>query len=260
MRRLPAVLVLVLAGCSSVDQAPPDVFSGDPPIRDWAEWDAYKNRVADLRTEPADPQDMKDALTMLERMARSRPDDAEIAIQATETALWLSDRAETTESRKHYAEKAVRSGREAVKATGGWFPARAYYRLALAIGYYVREDRGLGMIPEMEEAAKAAVEHDEGFENAAPHRFLALLYAQAPSFPMSIGDLEAAKEHAERALELYPDEPENHIVMAEVLIEDGDGEGAKAELEKALELLGEDSSDDAARHRAKVQELLGEVG
>ena len=91
----------------------------------------------------------------------------------------------------------------------------------------------LKLAKKVEEYGLKAKSIDETFSNEGPLRLLALLYAKAPPWPTSIGDMDDAFENAQRALELS-DYPMNHLVMAEVLIEDDEPEDAIDELHKVL--------------------------
>ena len=126
------------------------------------------------------------------------------------------------------AEAAVRERPERVEG---------YYYLAVLKGRRA-ELSGIGfsaiaLAKKVEELGKKAVELDPSFEDGAPYRLLAMLYANAPPWPTSIGDMDLALELAEKAVELS-DYPMNHLIMAEVLIEDEDYGEARAELKKVL--------------------------
>ena len=85
----------------------------------------------------------------------------------------------------------------------------------------------------VEELGLKAVEIDETFMDYGPLRLLAMLYAKAPPWPTSIGDMDEALDYAERAV-TASDYPMNHLIMAEVLIEDDELDKARGELEKVL--------------------------
>lgn len=260
MRSTALVAVaLLIGGCGSLPPQDPNLYGGERRKLSWEEYDAYRKVVAEKTASPRNVLDMKDALGILDDMRHTRPDDWEVLTLATETASWLADHSEG-EARESHAEAAVQYGRLAVKVNS--WSGRAQYALAVALGYYVREEqsRALAMIPEMEAAALAAARSDERHDEAGPHRYLALLYAQAPGFPTSVGDVDLAMEHAEKAVSLFPDSAENHVTLAEVLLEDGSDEEAAAELEKAQELLPKVPADERADLEKKIQELRAELG
>ncbi len=251
-------LGILVYGCGSLPpQDPVEMVSGRGLSGE--EYEAYRKIVAEKTVSPRNLLDMRDALACLESMIKTRPGDFDVMVLATETASWLADHAEGA-ARSSFAEKAVQYGREAVKLNG--WSGRAQYALAVALGYYVREEpsRALAMIPEMEAAAKAAAGSDERVDEAGPHRYLALLYAQAPGFPTSVGDVELAMKHADKAVELFPKSPETHIARAEVLLEDDGEDEAKKELTLAGELLATAPPDERAELQKKIDEFLAELG
>ena len=124
-------------------------------------------------------------------------------------------------------------------------PAEAHFYLALCMGAraLARNMEGLKLIPKMLEQAETAAEKDPMVAHAGPHRLLGGIYLRAPAWPLSVGDLDEAIAHLEKAAELGPSWPENHLMLAEALVEDDRKEEARAELEKAKELLKDPSSD-----------------
>jgi len=112
-----------------------------------------------------------------------------------------------------------------------------YYYQAVLKGRRA-EASGLGfsamvLARRVEKLGLKAVEIDPTFDNASPYRVLAMLYANAPPWPTSIGDIDDALEYAEKAVETS-DYPMNHLIMAEVLIEADELVEARLELKKVL--------------------------
>ena len=85
----------------------------------------------------------------------------------------------------------------------------------------------------VEELGLEAVKIDETIDDGGPLRLLAMLYAKAPPWPTSVGDMDLAYENARRAI-VVADYPMNHLTMAEVLIEDDEMEQARVELDRVL--------------------------
>ena len=121
---------------------------------------------------------------------------------------------------------------EAVKA----FPenATAHYLSAYLAGLEARNDpgKGLELVPVIEREALTAARLNPNMENGGPDRMLGELYLKAPSFPMSVGDLEKAITHFRKAVELAPDFLQNRIGLAEALIENEDPSAACLEIEE----------------------------
>ena len=118
--------------------------------------------------------------------------------------------------------------------------AEAHYYAALCMGARAkaRKIEGLDLVPRMEKEAKAALAADPTVLRAGPHRLLGGIYLWAPAWPASIGDIDLALEHLEAAVELAPDWPENHLLLATALVEDEQFDAAQARLEEAKRRLG----------------------
>ncbi len=151
------------------------------------------------------------------------------------------------ERRQPSVETGVSISRELMDA----FPAHVEspYYLAIFLGRQAQKQglSALATVKKVEKLALSAVEKDPAFDSAGPLRFLAMLYIKAPAWPVSIGDIDAAREYAVQAVKT-DDVPINWIVLAEVLAEDG-------ETEKARQLLTDALDAKAARpswERAKV--------
>lgn len=78
-----------------------------------------------------------------------------------------------------------------------------------------------GVADELRTLAGTALELDETYSEAGPHRFLGRLHSDAPKIPFFTGwvDRGEAVRHLERAVELAPEEPENLLFLAEALRE-----------------------------------------
>jgi tetratricopeptide (TPR) repeat protein len=99
-------------------------------------------------------------------------------------------------------------------------PAGHHY-LALNLGQLARTKlfSALGLVKEMERAFLQSIKLDEKFDRAASHRSLAMLYTDAPGWPASIGSRAKARQHFDKALELAPDYPDNHLSALEAYIQ-----------------------------------------
>jgi tetratricopeptide (TPR) repeat protein len=116
--------------------------------------------------------------------------------------------------------------------------AAGHFYLAMNLGQFARTKLlgALKIVEEMEREFKAARELDEHFEYAGPDRNLGQLYFQAPGWPASVGNRSKARRHWERAVELAPDYPENHLNLLEACIKWNNQKDIRREL-KAIEAL-----------------------
>ncbi|MCX8089344.1 MAG: hypothetical protein N3I86_00185 [Verrucomicrobiae bacterium] len=209
--RLRMLLIMLLAGglqgvCAFDLTEAPDAFRASQPPASFAVRAAERFAVAQARFATAPTN-----VTAAWEFARAAFDCAEFATNNTERAA--------------LAEQGIAAARQAL--TGDSNCAPAHYYLGMNLGQLART-RTLGalrLVSDMERAFKAARALDAHFDFAGPDRNLGLLYLQAPSIG-SIGDRKKARQHLQRAVELAPDYPENHLNLAEALWKWGDRDGA----------------------------------
>ncbi|MFO1497610.1 MAG: hypothetical protein U1G07_04315 [Verrucomicrobiota bacterium] len=73
------------------------------------------------------------------------------------------------------------------------------------------------------------------FDYAAADRSLGILYREAPSWPIGIGNRNKSRAHLEAAVEQKPEYPENHICLAEAYARWGEVQN----LDRQLRLLND---------------------
>lgn len=78
-------------------------------------------------------------------------------------------------------------------------------------------------------------DEEPGIDNGAPLRLLGAFYLRAPAWPAGPGDLDTALTLLQEAAAKYPDNPYNHLFLAEALAKDGQTEKAWAVLAVAEE-------------------------
>ena len=112
--------------------------------------------------------------------------------------------------------------------------ATAHYLMAYLTGLEAENDpgRGLELVPVIEREALTAGHLNPNIDNGGPDRMLGELYLQAPSFPMSVGDVEKAMTHFRKAVKLAPNLLQNRIGLVEALTENEDPSEACLEIEK----------------------------
>jgi len=111
----------------------------------------------------------------------------------------------------------------------GWSPrdlAALHFWGAVAWGHWADRVGGFkaareGVAGVLRILAGTALELDETYMDAGPHRFLGRLHSEAPRIPFVTGwvDRDQAVRHLDRAVELAPGEPENVLFLAEALLE-----------------------------------------
>jgi hypothetical protein len=157
--------------------------------------------------------------------------------------------------------------RETNSAPGHYYLAMNYGQLARAEAPSLAAYR---LVRQIEGEFKTAADLDKSFDYAGPERCLGLLYRDAPGWPFSIGSKRKARDFFDQAAKLAPDDPENHLNLAESFLQWHESDNAKSEL-KTLDALWpsartnftgevwERSWDDWAARRDTVRKKLEEL-
>jgi len=174
---------------------------------------------------------IQEAIDRLAKHLEKTPEDGEALWRIAKAYLYLGDRVdddklEVFETGKTYAEAATKH-----------LPAspHPHFWHASLIGR-IGQTRGilssLFMVRPMKDALDQALELDENYADA--HWVLSQLYHQAPGFPLSIGNKKLALQHAEKAVELDPENLEYQMQWAVALEHNGRKNEAIAILERLL--------------------------
>ena len=117
---------------------------------------------------------------------------------------------------------------------------------------------GVDLVDDVERLAMRSRELDPGFRDGAATRLLGTLYVIAPAIYLEHGDSERGLELLEGLVEAQPDNPENHLRLAEAYIALRDPDPAQPHLCRALEARAELRWDDQALLDRLVQ-TVGDV-
>ena len=127
----------------------------------------------------------------------------------------------------------VNSQDAAVFGTSWGFPGRGHRRLGDAHGYLeaqqARERRSTGAdaLPRIVSLLEEVIAEAPRLDDAGGHGVLGLVLLRAPGWPAGLGDPGAGLEHARKADELVPDNPQNLLVLGEALAANGSTDGAR---------------------------------
>jgi hypothetical protein len=232
-----AAAVLSSCGPASVPCPPiqkkPDTLPNDIEVLlEYAESKAFLDSRIDDLSAAADALDRAILLSKTHEAGLSR---AEMSWRLARVCFYAS------EQQKGSADKLIwiARGELAAAVTIKDLPRRVegYYYLAVLKGRRAQHS-GIGfsamaLAKNVEELGLKSIELDPTFEQGGPFRLLAMLYAYAPPWPTSIGDIDKALEFAERAVGVS-NYPMNHLVRGEVLAEADELDAAKAELNIVL--------------------------
>jgi hypothetical protein len=137
--------------------------------------------------------------------------------------------------------------------------AEGHYRYALCLGLYLREHplSGVSRTKDLVNAGERACQLDGSFDHGGPHRFLAILYSEAPRI-VGPGDHDKARDHLAKLLALDPNDEDNKIAAARVYLSLGDDDKARALLQKVQPERGADeaSRQSLRTERARLQKKL----
>lgn len=175
------------------------------------------------------------AARQLEQAARTLRDEYDPQWHVAQALAFLSENETRTEFRKEAAQRGIVLSRRAreIKPDG----VEGQYWYAINVGLLADVDRsyGLDAVGEMETALKHAAEVDERYDFAGPLRVLGILLLRTPAPPVSIGSPRKGLRLLQRAVELFPDYPENYLYLAEALRDTGRVDEAKEAVAKVLE-------------------------
>lgn len=170
---------------------------------------------------------------------RKEGTNAEAAWQLGRAAFDYADLATNDARRAEIAEEGIAACRESIRLQPALAPP--HYYLALNLGQSARTKLlgALKLVEEMEEQFKKAIELDPKFDYAGAHRSLGELYSDAPGWPASIGSRNKARQHLEKAVQLFPEYPGNRICLLESLVKWGDKKAVQSQLASTEEFLKE---------------------
>jgi len=171
----------------------------------------------------------------LQQAARALPNDYDAQWQAAQALAFLADYEPRAPFRRQAAEQGiVFSQRGRVLDPNR---VECHYWYAINVGLLADVDRSYGMraVGEMEPALQRAIQIDERYDYGGPLRVLAILSLRTPAPPVSIGSPHKGLRLLNRAVDLFPDYPENYLYLAEALRDNGRADEARTALGKVLE-------------------------
>ncbi len=165
------------------------------------------------------------------------PSDPEAAWRFGLACFDWADLTPTNARRAEVAEQGAAACRHSIQLTPK--SAAAHYYLALNLGELARTKKlgALKLVSEMETEFLAAIDWDQKFDYAGPHRSLGLLYSEAPGWPASIGNRTKAREHLRKAVELSPDYPDNALTLIDALLKWNEKSAAQLHIPSTQEVL-----------------------
>lgn len=167
----------------------------------------------------------------------AHPDDDRVAWQFGHASFDRAEYARDGEERASLANAGIAACLKVTQRNPGL--AEGHYYLGLNLAQLART-KMLGALPivrEMEREWLAAAAVDENLDYAGADRYVGLLYRDAPGRPLSVGNTGKARHYLQRAVELYPNFPENELNLIETYLMWKKTNSATAELDKLRQSL-----------------------
>ena len=168
--------------------------------------------------------------------AAAAPEDAELAWRLGR-ALFFRGEFAVGDDRERLAEEGIAVCERGLAKVPE--SAELHYYLALNQGQLAREKLfgALGLVRQMRDHLLAAAKAKASLDHAGPDRCLALLFRDAPGWPISVGNNKEARRHLNKCYLLAPEYPENLLVLLESWIEWGETEALKEKLKAGASVL-----------------------
>jgi tetratricopeptide repeat protein len=239
------VLLLNITGCYLFQRGANDKLAWSESALDSAQIRKRAEEADELYRSPRTPERVEKSFRLaLDSISASN--DHQGLLQAARAASWLAENVPEKRRKEEFARQGIAAAREAVAL----LPDRveSHYYLALNLGQLSDVLQSPRFVKEMAASAEAASGKDEKFDRAGPHRFLGLLNLEGEKHRLitGYGDLDVALKHLSRAVELFPEDGENHLAYARALADDEDYTAARREL--AAVLASKPSPDLDAEH------------
>jgi tetratricopeptide (TPR) repeat protein len=257
-------LAAIAASCAPALREPPSLATlASQPARSSAPDLATLLREADAAwAKRPDVAAVRESETLYFQAAQADEHEVLGLIGAVRAKAWLADHGGDAKARQELAVSAVQTaqwcGRRQPDNAG------CDYWLAIAVGLQAREvrvtaDDGLKtMVP----ALQRAIDRDPTYDEAGPHRVMAIVLVRAPSWPLGPGDLELALVHAQQAVALRPEYPPNPLALGEALAAAKQRDEARSAYGRAKALAAsrrEAGDPDAPEWIAQADEAVAKI-
>jgi tetratricopeptide (TPR) repeat protein len=187
-----------------------------------------------LNSESYVTQVLKDLEIYQRNLRQGNGERANTLIRLAQVCCTLGELVET-EQRLDYYEKGKYYAELLVREYPFW--ADGHYWLALnlcGVAEVGGAGRALRLLPEILEIMEKAASIDPTYDQAGPHRVLGRILCEAPTWPISVGDIHKSLHHLTLAVQIAPDNSTNHLFLADTLMRLGKEKLAQVELDKVF--------------------------
>lgn len=171
------------------------------------------------------PALMENALLALDKAHQIDPKNYEAAWKAARACAWLGDElydpanpSAGKDKRAYFAGRGIDYAKAAIALDPGAVEGHYYHGENLGLSATTKTIGAKFMVPSVRDAEKKAMQIDPKFDRGGPPRVLGSLYANAPSWPASIGDPDKGVELLAQALKYGPDLPQNNLLLGDALL------------------------------------------
>ena len=193
---------------------------------------------------------MENALLALDKAHELDPKSYEAAWKAARACGWLADEmydpadpSRDKTKRAHFSGRGIEYAKAAIGLNPNGVEGHYYSGINLGLSATTKTIGAKFTVPSVRDAEKKAMQIDASYDKGGPPRVLGSLYANAPSWPASIGDPDKAVELLAQALKLGPDYPLNNLLLGDALMAAEQYDDAKRQYQ--IVLAAQPRPDDA---------------
>jgi tetratricopeptide (TPR) repeat protein len=206
-----------------------------------------------------DVEQVRAAVRAFTDAAAADPARVEGAVGVVRGVAWLIEHG-AKEDRAALVDQAVAAGQQCQQRASGTAPCNYWQAVSLGLAARERPLTALGELKGIIELLKRADAQAPTLDDAGPARVLAMLLVRAPGWPVGPGSADDGLLLAQKAVELAPKHPLNHVALAECLAATGETDAAKAAYVKAAELGRARGDVDGSEWATQAEAALKKLG
>ena len=190
--------------------------------------------IDEEETKQTAPSEENEILAV-DKMLVANPLSYELLWRGARACAWLTDEFTDKDRRGSWAQKGVDYAKRAVAIDT--HRVEGYYYLGINLGQSATT-KTVGaymMVPRVLKAGESALKIDEKFDHAGPGRLIGNVYAKAPPWPASVGDVEDGIKYLKRAVEVAPDYPQNHLHYGDALVSNNQYDEAQKQYQMVID-------------------------
>jgi tetratricopeptide (TPR) repeat protein len=220
---------------ASIGCRPPVTFRPPIPTETLPNTVAELLQYAEAQAGKQDALAMQKALEALDKAHRLDPTSYESAWKAARASTWLADElSEDKNKRAQFARLGIGYAKAAIEIDRNRVEGHFYEGEDIGLLATTKLIGGRFDVPKVRDAEKRAAAIDGTYDHGGPYRVLGSLYAEAPPWPASIGDVDQGVEFLEKAVSIAPDYPFNHLRLGNAYAKQHDSAKALAEYQTVI--------------------------